>query len=390
VNKELLKSKINNPGFWEDLEKHFECMIEFRAHVIELEEEKKEEKNSEIKDEDKLEESEDAQSQLKEKEKTERRDLIGVTEGFNAEAKELSKSTRNLCRKYYKEVGLLQEMEIFRMDPEVIKFSKDFSVVLLNNYINKSKMTKEEELSQVALNVYLTSKIIELEDQIQTKTLKLVNLKRERQNFKSNCNNQLSEIDNEMKNLRLKTRSELDKLGEDINIELNNDNDRHVKEVADLDRKLNEVRQEFDERKKKHEELVEKEAIKNFDKEENELKNNIEGYDTDMRHHRDLINNLKMEVQSESNKLNSLKIERDKTKGKFEAYQDSFKTYEEKLKSKKYESDMRVYASEYIQSQFKGFFTRKTQRKKYAKILAPLKKVPLPPPEQKDKKGGKK
>ncbi len=42
VNKELLKSKINNPGFWEDLEKHFECMIEFRAHVIELEEEKKE------------------------------------------------------------------------------------------------------------------------------------------------------------------------------------------------------------------------------------------------------------------------------------------------------------------------------------------------------------
>ena len=174
VNKEILKSKINNPGFWEDLEKHFQCMMDFRAHVIELEEEKKEEKNSEIKDEDKLEESEDAQSQLKEKEKTERKDLIGVTEGFNAETKELSKSTRNLCRKYYKEVGLLQEMEMFRMDPEVIKFSNDFSGVLLNNYINKSKMTKEEELSQVALNVYLTSKIIELEDQIQTKTLKLV------------------------------------------------------------------------------------------------------------------------------------------------------------------------------------------------------------------------
>lgn len=386
ANKDILRQKIAKLDFWEDLDKHFNCMMEFRAHVIELEEEKKEEKNSEIKDEDKLEESDEAQSQLKEKEKTERKDLIGVTENFNSETKELSKSTRNICRKYYKEIELLQEMEMFRMDPEVIKFAKDFSSALLSNYINKSKMTKEEELSQVALNAHLTSKIIDLEHQIATKTLKLENLKRERQNYKSNCNNQLTEIDNEMKNLRIKTRSELDKLAQDINKDLNNDFDRHEKEIADLKSKLKEVTQEFEERKKKHEEVVEKEAIKNFDKEENELKNNIEGYDAEMRLHRDVVKNLKMEMQNETNKLNSLKIERDKSKYKDEAYQESFKKYEDKLKAKKYETDMKIYASEYIQSQFKGFFIRKTQRKKYVKILAPLKKVALPPPDQKDKK----
>ena len=38
----------------------------------------------------------------------------------------------------------------------------------------------------------------------------------------------------------------------------------------------------------------------------------------------------------------SLKIERDKSKYKDEAYQESFKKYEDKLKAKKYETDMKI------------------------------------------------
>lgn len=385
-NKDQLKANIDNPEFWNDLDKHFQAMLEFRAHVIELEEEKKDEKTSDSKDEDKLEESEEAHSQVKEMEKTERKDLIGIGEGFNNEAKELAKSTRNICRKYYKEINIIREMETFRQDPEIVKFSNDFSNILLTSYISKTKMTKEEELSQVALNAYLTSKIIDLEYQIETKTLKYDNLKRDRQNFKTNCNNQLNDIENEMKNLREKTKNELDKLSNDINKELNDDYDKHEKDVAELKRKLKDVTQEFEERRKKHEDIVEKEAIKNYDKEENELKNNIEAYDAEMRMHRDVMKNLQMEVNTESNRVNSLRIERDKTKQKYETYQEEYKKYEDKLKAVKYDYDMKVYASEYIQAHFKGFFIRKTQRKKFVKILAPLKKAPLVQPDNKDKK----
>ena len=180
-------------------------------------------------------------SQAKEIEKRERKDLIGITEGFSGETQNLAKSKRNICRKYYKEIAILQELEMFRMDPDIIKLIKDFSDILLNNYIKKSKMTKEEELSQINLNAYLTNKIIDLQHQIETKNLKLDNLKRERQNFKLNCNNQLSDIDNEMTSLREKTKNELDKYRDNVNKELNSEYDRHDKDINDLKSKLKDV-----------------------------------------------------------------------------------------------------------------------------------------------------
>ncbi len=170
-NMEAIKERIVNKEFFIDLERHFNFMKEFRVSHIEIKEEEKEfEKNSELKDDDNLEE-EEGDAPVKEKEIKEREDLIGIEEKTSQSTQDLAKSTRSFCRKYHKEMFIIKEMKIFRLDPELNKFCDNFTV-FLDNYIKKTKMTLEEEESEKGLNINLKAKIHDLENQIRTKTIK--------------------------------------------------------------------------------------------------------------------------------------------------------------------------------------------------------------------------
>jgi len=388
-NWELLKEKIRNQEFFEDLEKHFALMKEFRVTHIEIkeeEEEKEGEKNSDSKEDENNDELEDGEMIPKEKEIKERKDLIGIDEKTSTVTEKLAKSTRNFCRKYHKEIMILKELKMYRMDSEINKFCKNFSF-LLKNYIKKTKMTLEEEQSEKSINFQLIAKISDLESQIKFKTIKYDALKKERHNFKTNCNNQLNDIENEIKALRDNTKNHLTKLENDINNELNDDNEKNQKRLAELSEKLNIANAEYEEKKKKDEE-DERILREQYNAQENALRNFIhDEYDLPMAENR---GNMKISLENHQMvklKKKEAEIERNIAKEKYENQLESFKRHEERLRKLKYEHDMKIMASEYISGQVKGFFARKANKKKFGKILGPLKKPVLEPVDTVKPKG---
>ena len=60
-------------------------------------------------------------------------------------------------------------------------------------------MTLEEEESETHLNAVLCQKINDLQDQIQVKTTRYEKLKKDRQEFKKDCQKKISEINTEIK-----------------------------------------------------------------------------------------------------------------------------------------------------------------------------------------------
>lgn len=135
----MLRESINNQEFFDDLDRHFEYMNAFRMKHIEIEEESKEEKTSESKDDENFDELEEGHSHAKEKEKKERKDLVDIDEKTSAVTQDLAKSTRNFCRKYHKELEILNELKILRADPEIVNFCKNFSFIL-DHYARKSQL----------------------------------------------------------------------------------------------------------------------------------------------------------------------------------------------------------------------------------------------------------
>ena len=86
--------------------------------------------------------------------------------------------------------------------------------------------------------------------------------------------------------------------------------------------------------------------------------------------------------------MNNKKLLRDKTKEKYETYEMTHSKHMDKQKELNYNNEVKVRASEWIQAQFKGYWTRKNLRKKY-KFLAVLKKPKIEPPNPNDKKNNK-
>jgi hypothetical protein len=367
--KEKIKEKISNPELWVDLEHHLDCMNKFRNSVIEINE-KKEEKNSEIREEEKTEDLDELQTKGEE-EKTQRRDLLNIDEEYNEDCKALAKSTRNICRKYYKELQIISEMEPFRQDQKIIDFSKNLSNVLLSHYINKTKMTREEELSQSKINVELNEKISKLDDQIRTKRERHENKKREYLKSKKEYEKHIKNIKDEIDSLREKTKNELDKLAENINIELNNDKDRCDKETEKLKSRLFEIKG------KKLDENSEREWLGKYNAAESDLGMMVAQYDDEMTKNRADRITFQNEINLETLNLNSLIVEEEKARLKNITYQEAFLKFEENIKKQKYQNDMKLYASEYIAAHFKGFIARKINKKKFQKVVAPLKKPPL-------------
>lgn len=393
ANKDRIMEKLNISSFFEELEHHSEFMNEFRMHEIEIKEEDEEskegDKSSESKKEEKLSDELNDSTDSKDKKKKERKDLIGITEKSSVFTINLAKSTRNFCRKFHKELEIIQEMKLFRMDSEIMTFSKNFNEILLQHFSKKIKMTEEEELSDKNLNVSLIGKISELELQIKLKTQKLENVRNERQNFKNAINDQIGEIESEIDMLRLNTRENLNKLQEKVNLDLNNINDNNKKFVDGLKEKYDQVNQDW-EKKKKEDEEEEKRLNNHCAEQEEKLRGNIYDYDVNMTSHKEAMENLKVQDFQEKNISDKFKLKRDKAKENYEIYEQNFKTFEDKLKLMEYEKNNKTLASEWIQGQLKGFLVRKTQTKKYRKILAPLKKPEVILIEENGKgKGGK-
>lgn len=393
ANKEKILAIIKNDLFFEELEKHFEYMNEFRMNEIEIKEEDEEskegDKSSESRKEEKLQDELNDSTESKEKKKKERKDLIGITEKTSIFTANLARSTRNLCRKFHKELEIIKEMKLFRMDIEITAFSNNFVEILLQHFSKKIKMTEEEEISDKNLNVSLIGKISELELQIKLKTQRLVNLRNERQNFKNSINNQIGDIENEVKTLRTNTRNHLDKLEEEVNVELNNINEKNKKYVDGLKERFDHVNQEW-EKKKKEDEEEEKKLNNHCAEQEEKLRGNIYEYDMIMNSHKENMENLRNQDYQEKNESDQLRVKRDKARENYEIYENNYKAFEEKLKKINYEKNNNIFASEWIQGQLKGFTVRKTQTKKYRKILAPLKKPEVILIEENGKgKGGK-
>lgn len=389
-NRVQIQEKIYNPDFLVDLESHYEIMNRFKFNHLEIQEEVKEgERNSEIKDEENLEEIEEGANKEQEIAVKEIKDLQGIDENTSAITKELAKNTRNICRKYYKELAIVNEMKALRADSDILKFCDNFAFIL-EHYTKKCKMTVEEEKSDYTLNATLTAKIIDLENQIKVKQDKYEKLKKERQDFKDACNKKLKEIENEINIMRDSNKNELGQLEEKINKELNKNHEANSNRVQDLRDRLLQVQTEFD-KKKVEDENEEKKAIDAYGVQENYLRNNIYEYDREMFGHKEMMENLKKEDQLLKVDMSEKKVLKDKLRDKFEMYDESYKKHSVKMEQMKYENEVKLKASEWIQANFRGFWTRKTMKKKY-KFLAILKKPKIEPtdPNDKKKKGPKK
>ena len=135
ANKEKISDQLDCSVFFEELEKHFEFMNEFRMHEIEIKEEDEEskdgDKSSESRKEEKLHDELNDSTDSKEKKKKERKDLLGITEKSSEFTSNLAKSTRNFCRKFHKELETIKEMKQFRMDLDITAFTNNFNEILL-------------------------------------------------------------------------------------------------------------------------------------------------------------------------------------------------------------------------------------------------------------------
>lgn len=388
-NIDLIQVKFTFPELLKDINDHYKKVRAFfETHIVIQEEPKEEEKN--IQEEEKEQADEEGQQKEKEIEKKERIDLVGIEEGTSPESIALAKSTRNFCRKYYRDPVFLKAIEEFKTDPKVNDFMQKFEEKFVSHFQKKSMMTLEEEESEIKLNVLLTQKINDLNDQIRIKSDRYAKLKEEREKFKKDCQKKINDIYNEIQKLKMNTANDLNTLGKKVNQELNNEKDLNDQRLKDLRAKYNNVIEEFNDKKKKDEE-EEKKYLAEYNKRENDLRGTIGEYDTQMKNDKEHFEEKKKDESKLKNNLTSVRIELNKLENKYNVYKDNFLLTQEKDKQVQYEYLVKERAVEWIQGQFRGFFTRKQMRKKFPflKVLrAP--KIIEPVIEKKGAKGKKK
>lgn len=249
-------------------------------------------------------------------------------------------------------------------------------------------MTLEEEKSDLALNKHLTAKIIDLENQINEKQNKYEKLKKERQDFKTNCINSIEDMDNEIKMLQENTENDLKQLEEQVNTSLNEIAKESGESAGKLKERLNGVIERLEKKKLDNAE-EEKKLIEAYNAAEGQVRTYIDEYDKDMEMFKELNDNLSKENNTLKVEMASKKNNRDRLKEEFETTEIAHKKHLEKVNEMNYANEVKVRASEWIQAQFKGFWIRKSLRKKY-KFLAALKKPKIEPPNPNDKKNPKK
>ena len=234
-------------------------------------------------------------------------------------------------------------------------------------------MTSEEEKSDLLLNLHLTDKIIDLEKQIMEKQNKYEKLKRERQDFKTNCINKIQEIEKEIEMIQNSTEMELSEIENRINKNLNDYNESNQKNIQELKEKVTSINQEL-EKKKNENEGIERMCGGDVQVAHKMHQDIASNYDQFMDEHKESMDTVTKEIMELTLDFENKNKLRDKLKKKYLAYEAAHKKHQERLAKLKFDEDVKVKAAEWIQAQFRGFFLRKTKRKNY-KFLNVLKKT---------------
>ena len=146
-------------------------------------------------------------------------------------------------------------------------------------------MTLEEEKSEKAMFYHLKAKTEELTFQRDDKSVKLTNLKRDKELFKEQSINDLARIRDEIVRKKQETEDDLRAEEEHLNLYLNEKADEQEEMLSQLNGELKAAKEEFDKTKKENEEEKEKKLIEKNNNSENYINKNYLDYNYFMEDH---------------------------------------------------------------------------------------------------------
>jgi hypothetical protein len=362
-----ITSHTTNPQILKDLQDHYELLKKFREkHLVQEEEDAK---GKDVNEEE--EERDDEDKGKKDDIKPEKMDLYGIEETTSDETKDLAKSCRKLCRKYYRDKEFLKLIDDTNgLNPDIADFIKKFSEVIVPHYQKKTKMTLEEEESETHLNAVLRQKINDLQDQIKIKTARYEKLKKDRAEFKKKCQQQISEINTEIKKLKDNTTDKLNELITKHNEDLNKKKEENDKKLESLRREHERAIEDFNQ--KKSNDAGQEKALRDaYETQEKKYAAVIGEYDIDMQNNKKDLEEKNKEKEQLTAILENKKDELDTLENKYKCLQENFLITQQKCKDVDYLNKVKERSVEWIQAQFRGFFIRKTMKRKY-KFLSAL------------------
>ena len=387
ANLSEISKHITNEELLNDLKEHYELLQKFRdKHLIKEEEDEKGKDGNE--DEEEIEINEDRPGNVREEPKIEKKDLYGIEENTSEETKKLAYNCRKFCRKYYRDKEFLKLIDKTKgPDPDIDGFIKKFAEVIVPHYQKKTKMTLEEEESETHLNAVLRQKINDLQDQIQIKTARYEKLKKDRQDFKKKCQQNISEINAEIKKLKDNTTDKLNELITKHNEDLNKKKEENDKKLESLRREHERAREDFNQ--KKSNDAGQEKALRDaYETQEKKYAAVIGEYDIDMQNNKKDLEEKNKEKEQLTAILENKKDELDTLENKYKCLQENFLITQQKCKDVDYLNKVKERSVEWIQAQFRGYWTRKTMRKKF-KFLNALTVAKKPKEEDQGKGKGK-
>ena len=369
-NMNEISQKTQNQEFLQDIKDHYELLKKFREkHIIQEEEESKGKEGNE--EEEEREYDDDRQGKEKEETKKEKMDLIGIEENTSEETKTLAYNCRKFCRKYYRDKEFLQLIDETKgADPDIDDFIQKFEEVIVPHFQKKTQMTLEEEESETHMNAVLRQKINDLQDQIQIKTAKYEKLKSDRAEFKANCKKQIDEITDEIKNIKDVTNQKLNDLIKKHNEDLNKKKEENDKKLESLRREHERAIEDFNQ--KKSTDAGQEKALRDaYETQEKKYAAVIGEYDIDMQNNKKDMEEKNKEKEQLTAILENKKDELDTLENKYQVLKENFLVTQQKCKDVDYLNKVKERSVEWIQAQFRGYWTRKTMKKKY-KFLSAL------------------
>ena len=386
-NLSEISLKIQNQVLLQDLKDHYELLKKFREkHIIQEEEDTKGKDGNE--EEEEREYDDDKQGKEKEEIKKEKMDLIGVEENSSEETKKLAYNCRKLCRKYYRDKEFIKIIDENRgADPDIDDFIQKFEEVIVPHFQKKTQMTLEEEESETHMNAVLRQKINDLQDQIQTKTARYEKLKKDRAKFKKDCQEQIKEINEKIKTLKDETTDKLNELIKKHNEDLNRKKEENDKKLENLRREHERAIEDFNQ--KKSTDAGQEKALRDaYETQEKKYAAVIGEYDIDMQNNKKDMEEKNKEKEQLIAILENKKDELDTLENKYQVLKENFLVTQQKCKDVDYLNKVKERSVEWIQAQFRGYWTRKTMKKKY-KFLSALTVNKKPKEEETGKGKGK-
>ena len=386
-NLNEISAHITNEELLNDLKDHYELLKKFREkHIIQEEEDDKGKEGNE--EEEEREYDENPQGKEKVDIKKEKMDLYGIEENTSDETKNLAYNCRKFCRKYYRDKEFLKLIDETKgPDADIDDFIKKFNDVIVPHYQKKTKMTLEEEESETHLNAVLRQKINDLQDQIKVKTARYEKLKKDREEFKKECQKQISEINTEIKTLKDTTTDKLNELITKHNEDLNKKKEENDKKLESLRREHERAIDDFNQ--KKSSDAGQEKALRDaYETQEKKYAAVIGEYDIDMQNNKKDLEEKNKEKEQLTAILENKKDELDTLENKYKCLQENFLITQQKCKDVDYLNKVKERSVEWIQAQFRGFWTRKTMKKKY-KFLNALTIAKKPKEEDPGKGKGK-